>query len=103
MGVCGHSHAKSGTSIQGVASSIRSCRPYFRSATSESVQTHRAALGENLCSFEPDWNPIIMSDLVLVTGGTGFVGIHCIVALLRQGYQVRTTVRSLDRSHEVCD
>jgi dihydroflavonol-4-reductase len=44
-----------------------------------------------------------MSDLVLVTGGSGFVAVHCIVALLRQGYRVRTTVRSLDRSHEVCD
>ena len=41
------------------------------------------------------------SDLVLVTGGTGFVGIHCIVALLRSGYRVRTTVRSLDRSGEI--
>jgi len=44
-----------------------------------------------------------MSDLVLVTGGSGFVAIHCIAALLRQGYRVRTTVRSMDRSHEVCD
>lgn len=50
-----------------------------------------------------DSNPMTMNDLVLVTGGTGFVGIHCIVALLRQGYRVRTTVRSLDRSHEVCE
>ena len=38
---------------------------------------------------------------VLVTGGTGFVGVHCILALLREGYRVRTTVRSLDRDHEV--
>ncbi len=44
-----------------------------------------------------------MSDLVLVTGGSGFVAVHCIAALLRQGYRVRTTVRSMDRSHEVCD
>jgi dihydroflavonol-4-reductase len=43
----------------------------------------------------------MISDLVLVTGGTGFVGIHCIVALLRSGYRVRTTVRSLDRSGEI--
>jgi len=41
------------------------------------------------------------SDLVLVTGGSGFVGIHCIAALLRSGYRVRTTVRSLDRSGEI--
>ena len=42
-------------------------------------------------------------ELVLVTGGTGFVGAHCIVALLREGYRVRTTVRALDRAREVRD
>ncbi len=40
-------------------------------------------------------------ELVLVTGGSGFVGVHCILALLKGGYRVRTTVRSLDRDHEV--
>ncbi len=34
---------------------------------------------------------------VLVTGASGFVGIHCVVALLKEGYQVRGTVRSLQR------
>jgi nucleoside-diphosphate-sugar epimerase len=34
---------------------------------------------------------------VLVTGGTGFVGGWCIVELLKRGYTVRTTVRSLAR------
>ncbi|MCC6269887.1 MAG: aldehyde reductase [Microbacteriaceae bacterium] len=38
---------------------------------------------------------------VLVTGGSGFVGVHCILALLREGYRVRTTVRSLDRVDDV--
>jgi len=38
---------------------------------------------------------------VLVTGGTGFIAQHCILALLRQGYRVRTTVRSLSREAEV--
>ena len=38
---------------------------------------------------------------VLVTGGSGFVGSHCIVAALNAGYQVRTTVRSLARAEEV--
>lgn len=40
-------------------------------------------------------------DLVLVTGGTGFVAAHCIVRLLEQGFRVRTTVRSLARADEV--
>lgn len=32
---------------------------------------------------------------VLVTGGSGFIAGHCILALIERGYQVRTTVRSL--------
>jgi len=35
--------------------------------------------------------------MVLVTGGSGFIGCHCILQLLAAGYRVRTTVRSLDR------
>jgi nucleoside-diphosphate-sugar epimerase len=43
-----------------------------------------------------------MSDgTVLVTGGSGFVGAHCILQLLDAGYEVRTTVRSLGREAEV--
>jgi nucleoside-diphosphate-sugar epimerase len=38
---------------------------------------------------------------VLVTGGTGFIAQHCILALLDAGYRVRTTVRSLVREAEV--
>jgi nucleoside-diphosphate-sugar epimerase len=38
---------------------------------------------------------------VLVTGGSGFVGSHCILALLAADHQVRTTVRSLKREPDV--
>ena len=38
---------------------------------------------------------------VLVTGGSGFVGAHCILQLLSAGYRVRTTVRSLKREGDV--
>jgi nucleoside-diphosphate-sugar epimerase len=39
--------------------------------------------------------------LVLVTGGSGFIGAHCIRRLHEDGYRVRTTVRSLAREAEV--
>lgn len=41
------------------------------------------------------------SQSVLVTGGTGFVGVHCILQLLQKGYTVKTTLRSLKRKNEV--
>jgi hypothetical protein len=40
-------------------------------------------------------------ELVLVTGGSGFVVSHCILHLLTAGYRVRTTVRSLKREADV--
>ncbi len=40
-------------------------------------------------------------DLVLVTGGTGFVGARCIIELMRKGYRVRTTIREIGRSGEL--
>src|SRR6478752_4665417 len=40
-------------------------------------------------------------DLVLVTGGSGFVGAHCVLALLEAGYDVRTTIRTPARAADV--
>ncbi|HMF70084.1 MAG TPA: aldehyde reductase [Flavitalea sp.] len=40
---------------------------------------------------------------VLVTGGTGFVGIHTILQLLQQGYTVKTTLRSLYKKDSIVD
>ncbi|MCQ8835149.1 NAD-dependent epimerase/dehydratase family protein [Streptomyces malaysiensis] len=37
-------------------------------------------------------------ELVLVTGGNGYVGTHVISRLLRSGHRVRTTVRSHGRA-----
>jgi dihydroflavonol-4-reductase len=38
---------------------------------------------------------------VLVTGGSGFLGGWCVIELLRHGYTVRATVRSLSREPQV--
>ena len=35
---------------------------------------------------------------ILVTGGSGFIGSHAILQLLAADYQVRTTVRNLNRA-----
>src|SRR5512134_1686468 len=40
-------------------------------------------------------------NLVLVTGASGFIAGHVVLALLRAGYRVRGTVRSLSRAGAV--
>jgi nucleoside-diphosphate-sugar epimerase len=42
-----------------------------------------------------------MPQTVLVTGGSGFIGSHCIIQLLAAGYRVRTTIRNLKREADV--
>jgi len=42
-----------------------------------------------------------MTEQVLVTGGTGFIAQHCMLALFEAGYRVKTTVRSHSREAEV--
>src|ERR1700744_5977480 len=39
--------------------------------------------------------------IVLVTGGAGFIAVHCIIQLLNAGYQVRATLRNLNRADNV--
>lgn len=41
------------------------------------------------------------TDLVLVTGGSGFVAVHCILQLLEKGYEVRTTIRNINKKDRV--
>ena len=38
-----------------------------------------------------------------MTGGTGFIGLHCLQQLLDKGYKVRTTIRSESRKQEVME
>ena len=43
-----------------------------------------------------------MTETVLVTGGSGYVAGWCIVELLKRGYAVRTTLRSLAKEAAIC-
>lgn len=40
---------------------------------------------------------------VLVTGGSGYIGLHCISELLKEGFSVRASLRSMDRKQEIQD
>ena len=44
-----------------------------------------------------------MTKKLLVTGASGFIGTHCIVELLNNGYQVKGTMRNLDRAEQIRD
>lgn len=44
-----------------------------------------------------------MSKKVLLTGISGYIGNHCAVELLKNGYSVRGSVRSLSKSQKVMD
>ncbi|TYP97487.1 nucleoside-diphosphate-sugar epimerase [Tenacibaculum adriaticum] len=43
------------------------------------------------------------TETVLVTGGTGFVGVQIILQLLQKGYKVHTTLRSLNSKKKVIE
>ena len=45
----------------------------------------------------------MISQRVLVTGGSGFIAGHCILQLLEQGHFVRTTIRSMAKEAAVRD
>ncbi|MBO9204478.1 MULTISPECIES: SDR family oxidoreductase [Niastella] len=38
---------------------------------------------------------------VLVTGGSGYLGLQCVLQLLQEGYTVKTTIRSLAKKEEI--
>ena len=42
-----------------------------------------------------------MSQTVLITGVSGYIGLHCAVEALRAGYRVRGSVRSSSKEDEV--
>lgn len=43
------------------------------------------------------------SETVLVTGGTGAVGLYCMLQLLREGYTVKATLRSINKKNDVIE
>ncbi|MBC1372751.1 aldehyde reductase [Listeria booriae] len=44
-----------------------------------------------------------MNQKVLITGGTGFVGVHILFQLLQKGYDVKTTLRSMKKKDMIIE
>ena len=43
----------------------------------------------------------VNQEKVLVTGASGYIALHCISELLKNGYEVKGSLRDLKREHEV--
>src|SRR5258707_3442884 len=52
-------------------------------------------------AHQRDWRLDMNDERVLVTGGSGFIGGHCIAELIQAGYRVHTTIRSSAREADV--
>src|SRR3977135_1366624 len=52
-------------------------------------------------ALQRDWRLDMNDERVLVTGGSGFIGGHCIAELIQAGYRVHTTFRSSAREADV--
>src|SRR5437588_7155222 len=61
------------------------------------MDVHSASISQKSTPSESDTK----KRCVLVTGGSGYLASWTIVDLLRRGYDVRTTVRSLSREPQV--
>ena len=42
-------------------------------------------------------------DKVFVSGGSGYIGLHCISKLIQKGYVVKTSLRTISRKNEVIE
>ncbi|KAJ5174965.1 uncharacterized protein N7482_000842 [Penicillium canariense] len=75
--------------------------PCFRLEAQTSERTSQQKLSAAPLFISAPGTMATSKELVLVTGGSGFVGIHCILRCLAANYQVRTTIRSLGRKDSV--